>query len=203
MTISIARTQPVLDNAGQPLKLFRVARQALYRQYGDAGLVTTGPETAPAPQRQPVPTNPQAEPARIAAAIASAQAGRLVMLADMQEWLESLESDFVLPLPRARRWGDRMTTAGTTSLTDEAAQRLGQIESWYAQPGVSAAGTAIRRVRSILATIARLAATPESGLPGAVPGTREITCNQHRIVQWLEAPDGAQVVLDILGPPHQ
>jgi hypothetical protein len=202
MTISIARVQPVLANGGQPVKLFGVARQGLYQQSGDAAMVTQGPATDRAPHPETPATDQAAEKARITAAIASAQAGRLILLADMQEWLESLESDNVLPLPRARRWADRMTQAGSTSLTDEAAQSLGQIEWWYAQPGVGAAGVAVRRVRSILATIARLATT-EGGLPGPISGTREITCHQHRIVHWLEAPDGADVVLDILGPAHR
>jgi plasmid stabilization system protein ParE len=203
MSIFIARTQPVLATGGQPVKLFRVARHALFQPYGDAGMVTGGPTGERAPPRETAASHADAERARIAAAIESALAGRLVLLADMQEWLDSLQSDHVLPLPRARRWADRMTQIGATSLTDEAAQSLGQIEWWYAQPGAGAAGVAARRVRSILATIARLGSTPEGGLPGPVPGTREITCNQHRIVHWLQAPDGAEVVRDLLGPAHQ
>ena len=145
---------------------------------------------------------------RIAAALRSVDEGRVIPFGDMAEWAASLGTEQPLPLPRARRWGDRITVSGVSILADEAAETLGYIEWWYSQPGVGAAVTAIRKVRALLAAIDRLATTPECGLPGETPGTRELTCQNHRIVYLIMEREktaervGDAVVFDIFGPAH-
>jgi hypothetical protein len=141
---------------------------------------------------------------RLDAAIDSAEAGRLIALADMREWAESLGSDNVLPLPRARRWCDRVAPESGICLADEAAQSLGQIEWWYSQPGAGAGAVANRRVKALVSAISRLSMSPDFGLPGPMPGTRETACQNYRIVYCALARDGVEniVVLDICGQAH-
>ncbi len=141
---------------------------------------------------------------RLDAAIGSAEAGRLIALADMREWALSLGSDNVLPLPRARRWCDRIAPEGGICLSDEAAQSLGQIEWWYSQPGAGAGEVASRRVRAILNAMSRLSMSPDFGLPGPMPGTRETACQSYRIIYCALARGDAEniVVLDICGQAH-
>jgi len=94
--------------------------------------------------------------------------------------------------------------ARRVSLADEAAESLATIEQWYRQPG--AGQVASRRLRAIRAAIGRLVDFPYIGRPGDVLGTRELTCQDHRIVYLVAAGDGTStgagdiVVLDIFGP---
>jgi plasmid stabilization system protein ParE len=89
-------------------------------------------------------------------------------------------------------------------LSDEAAESLGDVERWYSQPGAGAA--AARRVQAILAAIAGLSDFPYMGRAGDIEGTRELTCQGHRIIYVVAGgADGSSaagdiVVLDIFGP---
>ena len=85
-----------------------------------------------------------------------------------------------------------------------AAQKLAAIEQWYRQPGAGPA--AARRVQTILAAIDRLEHFPYIGRDGDIPGTRELTAQDHRIVYEIITVNGTQktegdiVVLNVLGP---
>jgi plasmid stabilization system protein ParE len=203
------RILAILAGAGQPPRAAAAAREfAFERRHREAPLLTPGPGSNRNYRHEHgLAADAEAEElGRIARAMASAEAGRLVPLADITEWFDSLGTDYILPLPRARRWGDRMRPAGSPTLTDEAAQSLGQIEWWYSQPGTGAVPIAIRRVRAILAAIDRVVDSPDSWLRGRLPETREALCQQHRIVYQMVACDDLPpaaanvVILEIFGP---
>ena len=142
---------------------------------------------------------------RVAASIRSVEEQRVVPLAAIQAWADSLGTENVLPLPRARRWSDRVDGVEGTSLADEAAESLGHIDWWYSRPGEEKA--ARRRVVTLLTAIGRLASNAEMGLPSDIPGTRVLMCQGHRIVYVVrpgQPPDhaGVVVVFDIFGLPQ-
>jgi hypothetical protein len=143
---------------------------------------------------------------RIAAAVKSVNAGRVIPLTEMRAWVDSLGSYNILPLPRARRWADRREVSGVASLADEAAEALDHIEWWYQRPGDGDIAPSIKRVRAIVTAMERLAESRDKGLPGAVAGTRELVCQNHRIAYVIARRDPAHdrpgdlVVFDIFGP---
>jgi plasmid stabilization system protein ParE len=90
------------------------------------------------------------------------------------------------------------------TLTDEASESLGEIERWYTQPGAGA--VTARRVQAILAAIAGLSDFPYMGRRGDAEGTRELTCQGHRIIYVVgdgsnSLSNGGDItVLEIFGP---
>jgi hypothetical protein len=206
MSLSQARVGFAQGFAGTAQRSAGHSRQPPFdRPWRESDLITPGSgRDAEAWSRAIAADRAAGELGRLDAAIDSADAGRLIALADMREWAQSLGSDNVLPLPRARRWCDRIAPAGGICLTDEAAQSLGQIEWFYSQPGAGAGEVASRRVRAILNAMSRLSMSPDFGLPGPVPGTRETACQNYRIIYCALARDDAEniVVLDICGQAH-
>jgi hypothetical protein len=143
---------------------------------------------------------------RIAAAVKSVNAGRVIPLPEMRAWVNSLGTYNILPLPRARRWADRREVSGVASLADEAAEALDHIEWWYQRPGDDDVAPSVKRARAIVTAMERVAESRDKGLPGAVAGTRELVCQNHRIAYVIARRDlaagrpGDLVVFDIFGP---
>jgi hypothetical protein len=143
---------------------------------------------------------------RVSAAVASVNAGRVVPLTNIRAWVDSLRTYDVLPLPRARRWADKCEVIGAASLANEATESLDHIQWWYQRPGDGPDAPCVRRLRAIVAVMERLAESRDKGLPGEVAGTRELLCQNHRIVYVIARRNqaagnpGDLVVFDIFGP---
>jgi hypothetical protein len=169
-------------------------------------LINTGP-TGPTEETEDEHSSRIAhEMRRVAAAVKSVNAGRVVPLSEMRAWADSLGTPGILPLPRARRWADRREIVGAPSLADEAAESLDHIEWWYQRPGDGPEAPSVKRVRLIIAALERLAETRDKGLMGVIAGTREMVCQSHRVIYVIARRDpaagkpGDLVVFDIFGP---
>jgi plasmid stabilization system protein ParE len=71
-------------------------------------------------------------------------------------------------------------------LTPEAQGDLAAIHRWQNQPGSGA--RAVRRLRTIGAALRRLQSSPRLYARGAMPGTRELGIEGHRVVYQV-TPD--------------
>jgi plasmid stabilization system protein ParE len=90
------------------------------------------------------------------------------------------------------------------SLSDQAVLDLAAIYRWQRQPGSGPA--AKRRLQAIRDTIRRLGRYPYHYVRGDHPGTREATCEGHRIIYVVDpdtgrnADAGEVTVLRVFGP---
>ena len=81
---------------------------------------------------------------------------------------------------------------------------MAAIRRWQLQPGSGPA--AKRRVKTILATIERLRRLPRLYAHGDRPGTREVSCEGHRVVYVVDRDTGRNedagdvTVLRVFGP---
>jgi plasmid stabilization system protein ParE len=92
----------------------------------------------------------------------------------------------------------------TLRLARQAIEDLTAVRRWQSQPGAGAGGAA--RVRRIRAAIRTLKVHPCLHLKGERPGTRELSCERHRIVYRVDpdtgrdATAGDVLVLRVFGP---
>ena len=88
--------------------------------------------------------------------------------------------------------------------TDEAIDDLAAMRGWYSQPGAGAA--AKRRAQAIMAAIWRLREMPCLHARGDRPGTREMSCEGHRVIYRVDPDTGSNatagdvLVLAVFGP---
>lgn len=87
---------------------------------------------------------------------------------------------------------------------DRAIADLEAVVDWQTQPGSGAA--AVRRVKAIRAAIERLRDVPCLHVHGEHPGTREMSCQGHRVIYEVvpdtgrNATAGNVTVLRVFGP---
>jgi plasmid stabilization system protein ParE len=165
----------------------------------DANPHDTAPEPAAARTRRLADETRQVAEARKSVAVEG-----VIPLAATRAWADSLNTPLPLPLPRpTTRWGNRIL-GRSVGLSRQAAEKRARIENWYRQTGAGCA--AALRVRAIVAAIECLEFFPFPGGVGDIPGTREFTSQDHRILYELaestEAGERAAdiTVLNILGP---
>jgi plasmid stabilization system protein ParE len=135
------------------------------------------------------------EASRLNKSRASAKAGRVVPVTDLRDWVDSLETDHELPVPRAR-WGRPKLLPQIVILTDEAAEDVGNIRLWLRQRGSGPA--AFKKLAAIVEAIENLAEMPLIGKRGDDPPTRELVSKGHRIIYEVTAH--RIVVLAVFGP---